>query len=126
MPTYDYRCKDCDEQFSLFYKTYAEYDSAEPRCPACESESLSRLITGVRFAKSSRDYTSLSSQEMLSVLDSGDSRQVGEMFQQVGGGSPELGKDYHDATNQLLKGERIDKVEKRLQASDQAAKTSDG
>jgi putative FmdB family regulatory protein len=126
MPSYDYRCKDCGEQFSLFYKTYAEYDAATPRCPACESDVLSRLITSVRFAKPSRDYTGMSSKEMLSVLDSGDSRQVGEMFQQVGGGSPELGKEYHDATNQLLNGERIEKVEERLQDSDKAAKKDDG
>ena len=117
MPTYDYRCQDCGTRFSLYYKTYADYDQAVPRCPQCESSALSRLITSVRFARPSRDYTSMSSQEMLSVLDSGDSRQVGEMFQQVGGTSPELGADFHEATEQLLKGESMDKVEKNLRES---------
>ena len=117
MPTYDYRCQDCGTRFSLSYKTYADYDQAVPHCPQCESSALSRLITSVRFAKPSRDYSGMSSEEMLSVLDSGDSRQVGEMFQQVGGKSPELGKDFHEATEQLLKGESMDKVEKNLRES---------
>ena len=59
---------------------------------------------------------------MLSVFDSGDSRQVGEMFSQVGGTSPELGKQYHDAAEQLLKGKSMDGVEKDLQDRDRSAK----
>lgn len=117
MPTYDYRCQECGTRFSLSYKTYADYDRAVPQCPECESDALSRLITSVRFAKPSRDYTSMSSDEMLSVMDSGDSRQVGEMFQQIGGTSPEMGKDFHQATEQLLKGESMEKVEKNLRES---------
>jgi putative FmdB family regulatory protein len=118
MPTYDYRCQDCGTRFSLFYKTYADYDEAVPQCPECKSSALSRLITSVRFSKPSRDYSSMSSEEMLSVLDSGDSRQVGEMFQQIGGTSPEMGKDFHEATEQLLRGESMDKVEKNLRKSE--------
>jgi putative FmdB family regulatory protein len=118
MPTYDYRCQDCGTRFSLFYKTYADYDQAVPRCPECQSSALSRLITSVRFSRPSRDYTNMSSEEMLSVLDSGDSRQVGEMFQQIGGTLPELGNDFHEETEQLLKGESLEKVEKNLRDSE--------
>lgn len=117
MPDYDYRCKDCGTRFTLFYKTYAAYDAATPRCPECESEELARLISRVAIQKPGRDYTSMSSNEMLSVLESGDSRSVGEMFQQFGGSSPELGADYHDATQKLLKGQKMDKVEKDLRES---------
>lgn len=117
MPTYEYRCKDCATRFSLFYKTYADYDAATPECPACHSAALSRLITRVAFAAPTHDYRSMSAQEMLSVLDSGDSRQVGEMFQQVGADSPEVGNAYHNATQQLLKGEKIEKVEQTLRES---------
>jgi len=120
MPTYDYRCENCDERFSKFYKTYAAYDSATTLCPNCESEAVSRVISKIAFRAPTRDYGNMSSNEMLSVFESGDSRAVGEMFQQVGGANPELGKDYHDATQQLLKGESMDKVEKNLQAQDNA------
>ena len=114
MPTYDYKCRECGNRFSLFYKSYAAYDEAQPTCPNCESGALSRLITSVAIQSPTRDYTGMSSGEMLSVFESGDSRQVGEMFQQIGGTDPRLGKDYHDATESLLKGDSMDSVEKSL------------
>lgn len=83
MPQYDYRCKACNHRFSVHYKSYGHFDKSTPRCPACGSEALSRLIKNVAIPKSARDYGAMSSREMLSVLESGDERQVGEMFKQV-------------------------------------------
>lgn len=120
MPEYGYKCKSCGERFTLFYKSYEAYDAATPSCPACNSKTLSALIQGVKIASPSRDYSKMSSGEMLSVLESGDSRQVGEMFQQVGGTDPRLGKQYHDATEKLLKGEKIEKVERDIKNSGDA------
>lgn len=117
MHTYDYRCKNCQQKFSLHYKSYQERDASTPCCPHCNSTDLSRLIGKVAVQRPSRDYSKMSSQEMLSVFESGDSRQVGEMFQQVGGGAPELGAQYHETTQRLLKGENINKVERDLSAS---------
>ena len=114
MPTYEYKCRNCSERFALFYKTIADYDAASPICPNCESDALSRLITSVAIQSPTRDYTGMSSNEMLSVFESGDSRQVGEMFQQIGGTDPRMGKDCHDATERLLKGDSMDSVEKSL------------
>jgi putative FmdB family regulatory protein len=85
MPEYDFRCEACAHRFSRRFKTYAMYDSAMLRCPQCESADLSRLISQVAIPKSRRDYRGMSSQEMLSVLESGASSQVDEMFQQVRG-----------------------------------------
>ncbi len=88
MPQYDYRCKRCRKRFALFYKTYALYDAATPNCPNCGATELSRLITQVAIAKPNRDYSRMSSGEMLSVLETGDEGQVGEMFRQVGAAVP--------------------------------------
>jgi putative FmdB family regulatory protein len=126
MPAYDYRCKDCGNRFSLFYKTYTAYDDATPTCPECDSAALSRLIGQINMQAPSQDFSKMSSNEMLSVMESGDSRQVGEMFQQVGGADPRLGKDYHDATQKLLKGESMDKVEHDLSDKQQSKKSSPG
>jgi putative FmdB family regulatory protein len=123
MHQYDFRCKDCGERFTLTYKTYNDYDAATPACPNCSSTSLSRLITGVRIQQPERDYTRMDSGEMLNVLESGDSRQVGEMFSQIGGGSPELGVPYHEATQKLLQGQKIDKVERDLREQSQSSPT---
>lgn len=87
MPEYDFRCDACAHRFTLRFKTYASYDAAALRCPECQAGELTRLITQVAIPKSGRDYRNMSSREMLSVLESGETRQVDEMFKQVGGGS---------------------------------------
>ncbi len=122
MPSYDFRCKACGERFSLRYPSVAAYDAAQqsdtpPACPHCAATDLARIITRVNVKTPSRDYSRMSSGEMLSVFESGDSRAVGEMFQQVGAGDPALGSQYHDATQRLLKGDSMDKVERDLSAS---------
>ena len=85
MPEYDFRCKTCAHRFTLRFKTYAMVDDAAPLCPACNSAALNRLISRVAIAKASRDYSNMSSNEMLSVLESGEPGSVDEMFKQVGG-----------------------------------------
>ncbi len=85
MPEYDFRCDKCAHRFSVKYKTYAMYESAIAHCPRCESTELSRLISQVAIPRSKRDYRGMSSQEMLSVLESGAAGEVDEMFNQVAG-----------------------------------------
>ncbi len=85
MPQYDFRCQTCRQRFSLSYKTVSNYETANPQCPQCGSRELSRLITQVAIPRSNRDYSKMSSGEMLSVLESGEKGQVDEMFKQVGG-----------------------------------------
>ena len=87
MPEYDFRCDACEHRFSVHFKTYASYDAATLRCPECKERELTRVISQVAIAKSSRDYRRMSSKEMLSVLESGETRQVDEMFKQAGGGT---------------------------------------
>jgi putative FmdB family regulatory protein len=123
MPEYDYRCKNCKERFTLFFKTYADYDTATPNCPKCESDQLARIISGVKFKQPGRDFGGMSSQEMFSVLEAGDSREVGEMFKQVGAAVPdEVGSDFHEATDRLLSGEKAENIDKDL--SSRTAKPS--
>ncbi len=87
MPEYDFRCDACAHRFTLSFKTYASYDVAALRCPKCKAGELTRLISRVAIPKSGRDYRKMSSREMLSVLESGETGQVDEMFRQVSGGS---------------------------------------
>lgn len=114
MPSYDYKCQSCGKRFTLSYKTYADYDVAHKVCPYCGGEHLSRLITRVAIQQPTRDYRKMNSNEMLSVLESGDSRQVGEMFNQIGAADPRLGAEYHETTQRLLKGDSVEKVERDL------------
>ena len=40
MPTYQYRCEECEKTFERI-ETMAEHDVAEPRCPKCGSRKVS-------------------------------------------------------------------------------------
>lgn len=122
MHSYDFRCKDCRTRYSMTVRSYAEYDTLTPICPHCGSARADKLIGKIAVKATQRDYTNLSSNEMVSVFDSGDGRQVGEMFQQFsdkygGSLSPEQALPYQEATQKLLKGESMDKVERDLSST---------
>src|SRR5688572_17102413 len=126
MPTYDYRCNHCGRPFALFYKSYKDYEAAEAHiCPHCQSIDTSRRIKRVAIAAPSRDLSTLSANEMLSVMDGGNSREVGKMFQQVAATTGEdLGDSFNDAARRLTKGESIDRVERDLAANTPAPSSS--
>ncbi len=114
MPVYDYRCKHCGRRLQLFYKSYKDYDQATHTCPHCGSTDLTRLISRVAIAKPTKDFANMESNEMLNVLEGGDSREVGEMMRQLGQDEAGLGDTYNEVTNRLLKGESPDKIERDL------------
>jgi putative FmdB family regulatory protein len=125
MPTYDFRCKNCGTEFSLFFKSYINYEAATPACANCNSVDLSRIIKKVNVSAPTRDYTSMSSDQMLNVLESGDGKQVGQMFQQIGGTDPAIGAEYQEVTQRLLDGESMDSVEKTMQKRDSVSNDDD-
>ncbi len=53
MPAYEYACKDCGKEFTVFL-SIKEYE-AHPKikCPHCTSDNVERTITGF-FAKTSK------------------------------------------------------------------------
>jgi putative FmdB family regulatory protein len=40
MPTYQYRCEDCDKTFERT-ESISEHDQARPQCPQCGSKKVS-------------------------------------------------------------------------------------
>ena len=53
MPAYEYRCKDCNMDFTLFC-SLKEYEAGpKVRCPHCGSDYTVKKVTGF-FAKTSR------------------------------------------------------------------------
>ena len=118
MPAYDFRCNNCGDEFSLTFSSIKAYETSARICPNCQATDLDRIIRKVNVAAASRDFTKLNSSEMLGVFESGDSKQVGQMFDQIGGTNPALGLQYHEATKRLLKGESMDNVESSLWANE--------
>ena len=90
MPDYDFRCENCGRSLLLHWRSVAEYAAAEPRCPHCGSNALTRLIRSVAIAGGRRDYAAMSSNDMLSVLEGEDPGEMQELHRQVheGGDGP--------------------------------------
>jgi putative FmdB family regulatory protein len=85
MPAYDFRCMNCSEETTLHYKSISAYAEATPQCPHCGSEDLERIIKRVTVqGTKTHDFASMDSQQMLSVLESGDKKAVETMYKQVG------------------------------------------
>jgi putative FmdB family regulatory protein len=96
MPIYAFRCKDCQTEFTQSYASINAYQAATPTCPQCQSEALSRLIKRVNVQNVTHDYTRMDAQEMLTVLESGNQKQVDEMYRQVGAPSPDATSRTHE------------------------------
>ena len=118
MPVYEYRCNACRRKAALFYKTYRDYDAANAgnahTCPHCGSHDLTRLISRVAIQKPSRDYSNMDSGEMLSVLEGGDSREVGRMMHQLGQDEAVSDPAFGEITERLMKGDDPERIEADL------------
>lgn len=118
MPVYDYRCNACGRKSAFFYKTYKDYDAANADgtrvCPHCGSTDLVRVISRVAIAKPGRDYANMSSNEMLSVMEGGDSRELGQMMQQLGQDEALSDPAFGEITERLVKGEDPGRIEADL------------
>ncbi len=127
MPSYDYRCNNCGRTFALFFKSIKDYDPAAAQtCPHCQSADVARRIQRVAIPKQGRDLSQLSSGEMLNVFNSGDSKEVGKMFQQVTDTTGiDAGSTYNEATERLIKGESMDSVERDLSSRPGASTSGD-
>ncbi len=125
MPVYDYRCNVCGRKSALFYKSYKDYDAATAAhahtCPNCGSHDLTRLISRVAIARPGRDYSKMSSNEMLSVMEGGDSRELGRMMQQMGQDEVVSDPAFGEITERLVKGDDPAHIEADLGGADSSA-----
>ncbi len=54
MPTYEFRCKDCQKDFSVLM-TITEYEKSPlPTCPHCNSKNVGRVFTSVTVQTSKK------------------------------------------------------------------------
>lgn len=118
MPVYDYRCNVCGRKTAFFYKTYKDYDAAlegqTQVCPNCGSTELTRLISRVAIAKPGRNYANMSSEEMLSVMEGGDGRELGQMMHQLGQDEAVSDPAFGEVTKRLMHGDDPGRIEADL------------
>ncbi len=122
MPVYEYRCNACQRPATFTYKSYSAYDAALAAglvCPHCGATDLVRLISRVTLAKPSYDFGTMSSGEMLNVLEGGDTREIGRMFEDVGQDQALDDPVMRDVGKRLMKGESPERIERDLESSSQ-------
>lgn len=42
MPVYEYKCQDCEHEFSIFFTSF---DTGVVQCPLCQSKNVKKLIS---------------------------------------------------------------------------------
>jgi putative FmdB family regulatory protein len=52
MPTYDYQCEKCQNEFTLIL-SMGEHEKGKTRCPKCKSKKIKQLMSAF-MAKTSR------------------------------------------------------------------------
>ena len=116
MPYYNYRCRDCGRKLTLFFRSYAAYDQAEPSCSHCESVNLVELVGRVAVAKSEdARMDALSDPSALGGLDENDPKSLGRWMRKMGKEMGEdLGSEFDEVVGRLESGEDPESIEKSM------------
>lgn len=115
MPTYEYRCSSCRKRVSV-HQSYEEYGRTPVRCPKCGNDSLRRLISRVRVARSEDSrLDSLADPSGWGDVDEEDPRSVARMMRRMG---QEMGEDlppeYDEVVDRLEAGESPEDIEESM------------
>lgn len=126
MPSYDFVCMDCNQKVVLTFKSYAEYDTAEKRCPKCNSVNMRRSIKRVALAKSEVSRFSDSDDSTLDDLADADPATLGRYMRRLSDESGEdLGEEFNTIVERLEHGEDPEEIEQSLMPPEDALDADD-
>jgi len=113
MPLYEYCCRNCHRRVTLL-RSFS--DSSEPRCPDCQSEDLTRLISRVAVLRSEESrLESLADPSGLADLDESDPRSVARWMRKMSEGTGEnMGPEFDEMVGRLESGESPEDVERSM------------
>ena len=114
MPSYDYRCLNCNRRFSV-YLPYSEYGNQPVICPHCASDQVQRRIGRIRFARSEESrLDDLADPSKLDGLEE-DPRALGRMMRQMSGEmGEELGPEFDEVVDRLEAGQSPEEIEESI------------
>jgi putative FmdB family regulatory protein len=120
MPSYDFRCRSCGQDFTLTYASIAEAGRSDPRCPRCQSAELSRLIRRVAVISSEESRIErLADPSRLAGLDENDPRAMGRLMRDM---ANELGEDAGPEVDEVIErlesGENPETIEQSMSSGD--------
>jgi putative FmdB family regulatory protein len=98
LPLFEFKCKSCARKFTALVGVIA--DSAPPKCPACGSTDLSKLMSRFAAVRSEEDMlASLSDPDKVGDLE--DPANMRKFVKEMG---QELGEDLGDEFDEYLAG----------------------
>lgn len=103
MPLFEFRCLNCQKRFTFMVGVVA--DNTDPRCPACASKNLKKLIS--RFVSGRSDDERMENiADKLEAQDFDDPRAMRRFAREMGRemGS-ETGDDLSDEMEELIESE---------------------
>ncbi len=114
MPLYEYRCNSCRRRVTLL-RSFS--DTSTPRCPKCDSEELTRLISRVAVLRSEESrLESLADPSSLAGLDENDPRSLARWMRKM---SDEMGEDmgpeFDEMVDRLDAGESPEDIERSME-----------
>lgn len=114
MPTYPYRCLNCNKRFEIFM-TYAEYGTLPVSCPHCADTNVIRRINRVRIARSTDSLLdNLDDPSSLDGLED-DPKAMGQMMRRMSAEmGEELGPEFHEVVDRLESGQSPEEIEAAL------------
>jgi putative FmdB family regulatory protein len=116
MPIYEYRCHNCRRRVSIWWRTFSEAETGAARCPRCDSEELSRLVSKVRVVRSEESrLEDLSDPTSFGDLDENDPRSIARFMRKMGDEVGEdLGPEFEEVVDRLEAGESPEDIEKAI------------
>lgn len=129
MPIYEYRCADCKRKVSVFFRSFSVVNHAEARCPHCNGQNLTRLISKVRLVRGSALSTADDNfdDSMFDDVNENDPRSLGRMMRRMADESGEdLGPEFSEVVGRLEKGEDPESIEKSMPELGEMAGDSGG
>ncbi len=116
MPIYEYRCQDCKRRVSILWRTLAEAETGQPRCPRCGGTHLTRLVSRVAVLRSEEArLDSLMDADSLSDLDENDPKSIARWMRKM---SKEIGEDageeFEEVVDRLEAGQTPEQIEQEM------------
>jgi putative FmdB family regulatory protein len=113
MPLYEYLCHDCQEQVSLFFRSFAEVETKPAVCPECGSDNLERIISKVAVVQAGKGEQAGPVNSSQPAADSSDPKALARSMREAGQGQ-DFGREFKEVATRLEAGEKPAAIENSL------------
>lgn len=114
MPLYEYLCHDCQEQVSLFFRSFAEVETKPAVCPQCGGGSLERVISKVAVVQAGKgEQAGVVNSSSQPTADTSDPKALARSMREAGQGQ-DFGREFKEVATRLEAGEKPATIENSL------------